>query len=120
MRVVRVIAKEKKGLVWDDDVRLVVQCMIDPHQRLAPGEWFGYVTEGKAIFHPFRLRRGATLCYGGEDNLEEPTMFGAKTIAKGEQFTIRNDDREPPEERFEATFEITDVTVIAEGLDAAT
>ncbi len=119
MSYVRVIAKERKGLEWNDDVRLVVQCMIDQHQRLAPGEWFGYVTEGKSIFHPFKLRRGATLCYGGEDNLEEPTTFGGKTIAKGEQFTICNDDQEPPEERFEATFEITDVTVIADGASAA-
>ena len=119
MRFVRVIAKEKKGLAWNDDVRLVVQCMIDQDERLAPGEWFGYVTEGKSMFHPFKLRNRRTLCYGGEDNLEEPTTFGAKTIAKGEQFTIRNDAREPPEERFEATFEITDVTVIADGASAA-
>ena len=119
MRFVRVIAKEKKGLDWNDDVRLVVQCMIDQDRRLAPGEWFGYVTEGKSMFHPFKLRRGETFCYGGEDNIQEPTTFGGRTIAKGAQFTIRNDDRQPSEERFEATFEITDVTVIAEGASAA-
>lgn len=119
MSFVRVIARERKGLAWNDDVRLVVQCMIDQHQRLAPGEWFGYVTEGKSMFHPFKLRSGKTFCYGGEDSIEEPTTFGARTIAKGEQFTIRSDVRQPQEEQFEVTFQITDVTVIADGASAA-
>ena len=91
MRFVRVTATYKEDGILQDNFKIVVLCLTE-NERIAKGEWFGYV-QNESVKHPFVLHNGIAFAYGDKDNISEPTNIGAVAIAKGETFTLTSSSR---------------------------
>jgi hypothetical protein len=110
MSLVRITAEYKEGGHSYNNYRIVILCGITADNRIAEGEWFGYV-RNESVFHPFVLRLGKEFFYGGEETWIEPTNIGQRDIKVGEYFTLSNSPHDA--EKFEAIYAINNIHPVA-------
>ena len=101
MQIIRLVAVYRDGLNQNSDYKFIIICGLDEARNMVTNcEWFGYYEENEIIY-PFVLQGGNTLRYGYEDNVNESTNIGMKTINTDELFTVFGSDNS------EAIYQIT-------------
>ena len=106
MKTVRMVSTFREGGFGQTDYKLVILCGVNEQNNIEDGEWMGYI-KNESLLHPFILKEGKILTYGGEDNYLEMTNLGSKQIKEGTFFTITNNPRDP--ESWESTYEIISI-----------